>query len=282
VIIPRKPQCPEAVAAHYDRLDPFYREIWGEHIHHGYWLEGRESPAEAAEAMVELVATRLRLAGGQQVCDIGCGYGATAQRLATMHGVSVTGLTISAAQHAVAQRRVVSRGSLAFHLEDWVDNTLGSASFDRAYAIESTEHMEDKQRAFSQAFRVLRPGGYLIVCAWLASPAPAAWQVRHLLEPICQEGRLPGMGDEADYAEMLWGAGFTMLDCEDISRHVARTWWVCLRRAATRLIADDRYRRFLRNRGERDRIFALTMVRLLAAYRTGALRYCLLTARRPD
>jgi tocopherol O-methyltransferase len=63
---------------------------------------------------------------------------------------------------------------------------------------------------------------------------------------------------------------------------VARTWWVCIRRAATRLIADDHYRRFLRNRRERDRIFALTMMRLLVAYRTGAVRYCLLTARRPD
>jgi SAM-dependent methyltransferase len=203
VIIPRKPQCPKAVAAHYDRLDPFYREIWGEHIHHGYWLKGHESPAQAAEAMVALVATRLHLAVGQQVCDIGCGYGATAQRLAAMHGVSVTGLTISAAQYALALRQVVSRGSLTFHLGDWVDNTFGSASFDRAYAIESTEHMADKQRAFSQAFascgpvvtslsvlgwrRLFRPLGRFAIC-WSRSatrPGCQGWVMRPTMPRCC-------------------------------------------------------------------------------------------------
>ena len=32
------------VAVHYDTLDQFYREIWGEHVHHGYWRTGHEIP----------------------------------------------------------------------------------------------------------------------------------------------------------------------------------------------------------------------------------------------
>src|SRR5205085_1479125 len=34
----------EAVARHYDELDHFYRNIWGEHVHHGLWRRGDESP----------------------------------------------------------------------------------------------------------------------------------------------------------------------------------------------------------------------------------------------
>jgi tocopherol O-methyltransferase len=99
------------VAAHYDTLDPFYREIWGEHVHHGYWRTGHETPTEAAAALVDLVADRLDLAPGQVVCDIGCGYGATAQALAETHDVAVTGLTLSAVQYARAMRRVAAQGA---------------------------------------------------------------------------------------------------------------------------------------------------------------------------
>ena len=56
MIRPSRPQTTAAVAAHYDELDPFYREVWGEHVHHGFWATGRESPTAAAEALVDLVA----------------------------------------------------------------------------------------------------------------------------------------------------------------------------------------------------------------------------------
>ena len=46
------------VAAHYDALDHFYRDVWGEHVHHGWWLRGDETRAEALRALVEMVADR--------------------------------------------------------------------------------------------------------------------------------------------------------------------------------------------------------------------------------
>ena len=165
MIRPRSNQTTTDVAAHYDTLDPFYRELWGEHVHHGYWRTGRETPAEAVVALVDLVANRLDLAPGHTVCDIGCGYGATAQALAHAHDVAVTGITLSAVQHARAARRVAARGALAFEIGDWLANRFPAARFDRAYAIESTEHMDDKARCFAEAFRTLRPGGRLVVCA---------------------------------------------------------------------------------------------------------------------
>jgi len=281
MIFPQAAQTSAAVADHYDELDTFYRDIWGEHVHHGYWATGQETPAQAAEALVGLVAERLRLSPGQAVCDIGCGYGATAQMLAEGHGVAVTGVTISAAQAAVAARRAPARGTLDIRQQDWLRNDFAGASFDRAYAVESSEHMPDLPRFFDEAFRTLRPGGLLVVCAWLARPAPRAWEVRHLLEPICREGRLPAMGDQADYEALLGGAGFELLQVDDISRSVGRTWAICLRRLAGKAVTDRRYLLFLLDKNAGNRVFALTMVRLLVAYRTGSMRYCVLTARKP-
>ena len=99
--------------------------------------------------------------------------------------------------------------------------------------------MDDKLRCFGEAFRTLRPGGRLVVCAWLANSTPHPWQVRHLLKPICQEGRLPGLGDEAEYVDLLRRTGFAVSSVEDVSAAVARTWSVCVRRAVRKFAADS-------------------------------------------
>jgi tocopherol O-methyltransferase len=281
VITPKREQTTAAVAAHYDELDLFYREIWGEHVHHGYWVTGDETVQQAVEALIELLAARLKLTAGQAVCDIGCGYGATARYLAEQFAVSVTGFSVSAAQVAQARLIVPAAGTVAFETRDWLANGQADQKFDRAYAVESSEHMPDKQLFFDEAYRVLRPDGALVVCAWLAADRPKPWQVRHLLEPICREGRLPGMGDEADYRAMGAQAGFEVEGVEDISANVSRTWEICARRLLRMAITKPRYLRFLVDRRETNRVFALTLFRLMLAYRTQAMRYCLLTYRKP-
>src|SRR5580700_11417964 len=70
---------PSEVRSHYDELDPFYRELWGEHVHHGFWTTGTESPEIAARRLVELVAEKAQIKSGDLVLDIGCGYGAPAR-----------------------------------------------------------------------------------------------------------------------------------------------------------------------------------------------------------
>ncbi len=278
MIIPSVPQTAADVAGHYDELDEAYRSIWGEHVHHGYWRTGRETPEQATEALIELVADRLGLAPGQFVVDIGCGYGASAAWLAARHDVAVTGFTLSEAQWAIAAARP---GRLDFRLQDWLDNGLAEASFERAYAIESSEHMVDKARFFAEAARVLKPGGRLVVCAWLARTDAGRFAVRHLLEPICREGRLPGMGTREDYEALAAGAGLRSLGFDDISRQVRRTWSICARRTFGRLFTDRDLRRLALARTTRNRSFLLILPRLMLALRTGAMRYGLFVWEKP-
>ena len=280
MIVPAQEQSSAVVAQHDDELDPFYRELWGDHVHHGLWTTRLDTPAQAVDNLIACVARRLELNPGRHVCDVGCGYEATAQWLAEHHGVRVTGFTISAVQAQRAFQRSASSSRLRFLWRDWLDNGLESASFDHVVAIESSEHMTDKQRFFDEAHGTLRPGGRLAVCAWLARSDPRPWEIRHLLEPICREGRLPGMGSEVEYRKLAERAGFTVEAFEDLSLRVRGTWGVCAARLARKLFVDRSYRRFLRDARAGNRIFALTLLGIWLAYQTGSMRYGLLVARK--
>jgi tocopherol O-methyltransferase len=282
MIVPRKAPSAADVAGHYDDLDPFYREIWGRHVHHGYWATGRETPEEAVEALVDLMADRLSLAQAERVCDIGCGYGATALRLARTRGVHVTGITISAVQAQHAGAAAAGSAQVEIIRGDWLANVFPDAAFDAVFSIESSEHMVDKARFFGEAFRTLRPGGRMGVFAWLAREEARPWEVRHLLEPICREGRLPGMGTQDEYRALAKEAGFRVESFEDLSARVSRTWRICARRVAGRLATASRYRRFLLDPQARNRDFAWSLLRILVAYRTGSMRYGLLVVRKPS
>ena len=118
----------------------------------------------------------------------------------------VTGVTVSGVQATIAAAKSPSHGSIAVLHRDWLSNGFPDRQFDRAYAIESSEHMPNKRRFFAEAYRTLRPGGRLAVCAWLARDRPRPWEARYLLEPICHEGRLPSLGDEGDYRRLAASA----------------------------------------------------------------------------
>lgn len=232
------------------------------------------------------MATTAGVRDGSEVVDVGAGYGGTARHLAAHFGARVTGLTISRAQHPFAQdahtQRAGSATGVRILLQDWLANTLPDTSADAVIAIESTEHMADLPRAVAEMRRVLRPGGRVVVCAWLSADSPTAWQRRWLLDPIARDGRLVTLASTAEYRRVLQGAGFVDVSHENLTAAVARTWTVCLRRLARRAASDRRYLRYVLDRANGERVFLPAMLRIIAAYATGAMRYGMFVARVPS
>jgi tocopherol O-methyltransferase len=266
------------VASHYDDLDQFYREIWGEHVHHGLWLTGRESDREAAENLVAMVVKGGRVTSGAKVCDIGCGYGATARIEAERHGAHVTGFTISEVQWRYAQEHNHVEGLTSFLLQDWYENTLPNESFDVVQSVESLEHMADLPTFFSEAHRVLKPGGRFVACAWMACENSGRLSRKHLIDAISREAQLAGIRPAAEFLAAMEGAGFKDIQMIDLADHVQRTWPLCAKRTLKGLLTKSRYRRFIFSSANPNRIFALTLFRIWLAYKLRVMRYGFFTA----
>jgi tocopherol O-methyltransferase len=285
MIVSKRKITSEDVARHYDDLDAVYRETWGQHLHHGLWISEADSTHEAVKNLSMLVIKRLQIRhpiqNGARICDIGCGYAATARLIAERFSANVTGITLSKAQLEHAKFRRPSHGQVHLHQMNWLENDLPDQSFDHAFAIESSEHMEDLRKFFSEAYRVLKPGGSFAVCAWLSRENPSPMEQSLLLEPICRHGKLLGLGSEDEYRKLLSESGFYLEHFEDLSSQVSRTWSVC----AARFIRDlptDSSKFWLLFKKENPQLgFFLSLFRMQLAYRLGAMRYGIFTATKP-
>ena len=272
MIQPRQILPQEKIADHYNELDPFYREIWGEHLHHGLWQTGKESPEEAQEKMIQLLANKIQLKTHETVCDVGCGYGATARYLAREYGARVTGLTLSQKQFHFASVQDVCEPKPEYYLRDWYENGFESRAFDAVIAMESLGHMGDKPLFLEEVKRVLKPGGRFAFLCWQACEQPRPWQVTFLLEPIVRGGSLLAMGSMSEYRDLIQASGLKLEGYLDISSQVKRTWSICVLRLLKKIFTDSKYVRYLLDSRQSNRIFAVTLLRIWLAYQLRSLR----------
>ncbi len=156
-----------AVRYHYDAGNEFFALFLDESMTYSCALfsRGAATLEEAQRAKHALVASKLGLAPGQRVLDVGCGWGAFAIQAAREHGVEVLGVTLSREQAALARERVEQAGlagRVEIRVADYRD--LRGEQFDAIASIGMVEHVGEA-RIDEYAARLaglLRPGGKLL------------------------------------------------------------------------------------------------------------------------
>jgi tocopherol O-methyltransferase len=264
----------DAIREHYDRLSFFYRLFWGDHIHHGYWQQGEESAVCAQEQLIARLAQRAGIPRGARVLDVGCGLGGSSLWLARRLGCSVLGITLSPIQATAARERARQEnleGTVAFAVLDANRLALAPASFDIVWCIECSEHLEDKPDFFRACGRLLRPGGRLALCAWLANDGSAADP--SLLAAVCHGMLCPSLGSLGEYVRWLRDGGFEAIEAEDVTPRVEKTWDVC-----EAILDSQEVKPLLAAVDEPTRAFLNTFGIMRRAYASGAMGYGMFTA----
>lgn len=208
---------------HYDRVSPYYYSLWGEHIHHGYWIRGDESKETAQLQLIEYLARLADVRPSSHVLDIGCGFGASSLFLARKYGATATGITISPVQVEMANRAATAAGAHAKFLLMDAEALRFDKPFDLLWSVESISHYQNIERFFQSATRYLKPGGAFALTDWFKRENLSPAEYDQFIRPI-DKGMFVELHTMDDYARYLESAGLQIVYRENLTSSCAKTW----------------------------------------------------------
>jgi len=201
----------DRIKHHYEVCSDYYYSLWGEHIHHGYFIDPSDTKEVAQTRLISLLLEKSALPAGSTVLDVGCGIGGTSRYLAREKGCKVTGVTISPRQVEIATKlsaeEASSRRQEAETLTNGSDNSMKlgnlggnvkfieldaekmgeyfhNEKFDCVWISEAMSHLPNKGLFFQNAANLLNLGGKLVVADWFKSEECSDAEVEADIRPI--------------------------------------------------------------------------------------------------
>jgi tocopherol O-methyltransferase len=270
------------IVAYYEECERDYRLVWNLRrslaLHYGHWDETTHTLGQALARQNELLAGAAGVTAHDRVLDAGCGVGGSAIFLAQTRGARVTGITLRRRQAASASRHAEQRGvgrRTTFAVMDYLRTGLGARTFDVVWALESLCYAGDTAAFAREAFRLLRPGGRLVVADAFAAHPQAT-----LLQDWLDCWAVDRLDTVDGFLEKLTTTGFTHPTWTDVTVNVQpssrRLYFWSLATLPLGRIAE---RLRLRSHVQTRNILGCRLQ--YPAFRDGLVRYALVTATAP-
>ena len=219
----RRGRARKNVAHHYDldgRLYSLFLDADRQYSC-GYFEDRDQSLDDAQLAKKRHLAAKLLARGGQQVLDIGCGWGGLTLYLAEMCGASVRGITLSQEQLALSRARAEEKNldhAVDFRLEDYRD-VVGR--FDRIVSVGMFEHvgLGFYETYFRKCADLLADDGVMVLHSIGRSEGPSITNP-FIAKYIFPGGYIPALSEVVRAVER---AGLLVTDVEILRLHYAET-----------------------------------------------------------
>ena len=215
----RKQRYKEMVNQYYDLVTDFYEFGWGKSFHFAP-RKRNESFEDSLIRHEMFLAEAMGLHAGMRVLDVGCGVGGPMRLFAREFGAHVVGLNNNAYQLGKCEA-YNKEADLLHRTEilpgDYMQIPAEDSSFGAAYQIEATPHAPDKEGAFAEIWRVLRPGGVFGGYEWCTTPGfNAADPVHQRIKKDIETGNsLPDIASFDGVIEALRYAGCEVVESFD-------------------------------------------------------------------
>jgi len=168
----RRTQYEQIVNDFYNLVTEFYEFGWGQSFHFAPRHSG-ESFAASISRQEMYLALRLQLHEGKECADLGSGIGGPMRCIARFSKAVITGVNNNEFQ--IQRTLKLNTDQHLTHLTksvkaDFMKLPIADNTFDAAYQSEAFCHAPDKKAVYSEALRILKPGGLFAGYEWCITP----------------------------------------------------------------------------------------------------------------